>query len=130
MQARRFIIVPHGIEPACWQIYSKAGPRFWFTAGLYFASVLLCNALDEGQPETPSWSRTFLLMPSIKRFEEALQFARRNDRTWIPDLYQDPVTLGAYAKFDLFSMRSVLDGVAQEIKKRPRDQVRIAFERR
>jgi hypothetical protein len=92
--------------------------------------MLLCDALDEGQPETPPWSRTFLLRPSIKRFEEALQFMTRNDRTWIPNLHHDHVTLGEHAKFDLFSMRSVLNGIAQEIKERPRNQVGIAFEGR
>src|SRR2546429_1604654 len=72
MQARRFIVVPHWIEPAWRQVYSKTCTQFWFTAGLYFASVLLGDALDEGQPEAPTGSRAFPLRSSVKRFKEAL----------------------------------------------------------
>src|SRR5207247_10248989 len=111
MQARRFIVVPHWIEPAWRQVYSKTCTEFWFTAGLYFASVLLGDALDEGQPDAPTGRRAFTLRSSATRLKAALSGVRRNHRTPVPNLHHDPRALAQHPKSTLLPCRWPLSGV-------------------
>src|SRR5713226_841818 len=92
--------------------------------------MLLGDALDKGQTQAPSRNRIFVFTSAVERHKEMFQLLRGNNGTWIPYFQNGHVSLDGSAEPDLASAGTVLDGVAQEIEQRARDQVWIALERR